>query len=296
MRQREVEQFIEESFRDGYSLDEIQKVLSEKDVDGQKVQRAVQNLKRNLNQQNQKRQTANRNNQRTNARQNTGEKQRNLNQKRKKQSQSQKRNSQVISQEQHENIIKGIDLTEDEYTIKQRFFFNRYHVYDSSNQMVLKGKQKLFKLKENFPLMTPDGDTVARVTAEKIVDAGGDYTLKDEETDEPIAVLDRQYTLFRHKWKIRDPETEAKWAQVESANKTIELIRWLGNFIPYMPNFFGIIPHKYEIKDQNESILAKLEGQLSLRDIYKLKINNTGKVPKEALVASAIAIDALEAN
>jgi len=42
--------------------------------------------------------------------------------------------------------------------------------------------------------------------------------------------------------------------------------------------------------------LARLEGKLSIRDIYELEVDQTQNIPKEALVISAIAIDALEAN
>lgn len=122
-------------------------------------------------------------------------------------------------------MVGGIDLTDDEYKIKQRLFFNRYHIYDSNDNLVLKAKQKIFKLKEDFPFTDSDGNTVFRAKAEGIIDVAGDYALLDEATEEPIVSLDRKYTLFRHKWRIRDPETEELLARVESHNKTVELLR-----------------------------------------------------------------------
>jgi len=63
-----------------------------------------------------------------------------------------------------------------------------------------------------------------------------------------------------------------------------------------MPNFFGLVPHSYDIKDRNDNKMARLKGKFSIRDIYKLEVVDTQNVPKEALIIYAIAIDAIEAN
>lgn len=257
MKESEVEDFIEESFRDGYSIDEIEQLLRDEGVPEKKIQQAVLDLKQKMQQRNER---------------------------------------ERASKEGHENIVKNIDLTDDKYTIKQRFFFNRYHIYDERGDLLLKAKQKLFRLKEEFPFTDSEGNSIFHVKAESMVDAGGDYTLKDEQDDEPIVILDRKYTLFRHRWRLRDPETEELLAKVHSENETVELIRWVGNLIPYVPNIFAFIPHSYLVESREGEVLAKLEGRLSIRDIYELKVEETGTVPKEALVAGSIAIDALEGN
>lgn len=194
------------------------------------------------------------------------------------------------------DAVSGLDLAGDSYTIKQRLLFNRYHIYDSSQELILKAKQKMFRLKEDIPFMDAEDNVVFRAKAESVIDAGGDYTLTDESSGDPIAVLDRKYTLFRHRWRIRDPETEELLAKVRSEDQTVELVRWIGGIIPYVPNIFGIVPHSYEFVDRNENQMARLEGRFSFRDIYDLEVEDSERVPREALVASAIAIDALESN
>jgi len=282
MNQNQLEQFIEDSFKDGYSIDEIIQSLKQQGVEEANIQRAVKNLRNELRQQNNQTNRNSPNNQ----------------QKTTNQQQGTRSNQQAVQQprQRHEDVVEGIDLTDDKYKIKQRLLFNRYHIYDSNDNLVLKAKQKIFKLKEDFPFTDPDGNTVFRAKAEGIIDVAGDYALLDEDTEEPIVVLDRKYTLFRHKWRIRNPQTEELLARVQSHNKTVEVLRWVGNLIPYMPNFFGLVPHSYDIKDRNDNKMARLKGKFSIRDIYKLEVVDTQNVPKEALIISAIAIDALEAN
>lgn len=283
MNQNQLEKFIEDSFKDGYSIEEINQSLRQQGVEQTQIKRAVSNLRNKLRQQNN---------------QPTGSSSNSRSQASPGQRQKTRSNQQAIQQsrQEHEDIVGGIDLKDDKYKIKQRLLFNRYHIYDSNDNLVLKAKQKMFKLKEDFPFTDSEGEVVFRAKAEGIIDVAGDYALLDEATEEPIVSLDRKYTLFRHKWSIRDPETEELLARVESHNKTVELLRWIGNLMPYLPNFFGLIPHSYDVKDRNDNILARLEGELSIRDIYELEIDNAQNVPKEALVISAIAIDALEAN
>lgn len=311
MEEAELEQFIEQSFRDGYSIEEIKEALREEKVERSKIQEAIRNLRNRLRQQ--------QNNQPQNPRQkNRGSSQKAINSGSPVKTQVDSRNSNNVQNSQpnrpnrsqrttqenrtaqsgqnHRDIIGGVDLTGDSYKIKQRLLFNRYHIYDSNDNLVLKAKQKMFKLKEDFPFMNSDGETVFRAKGQSIIDVAGDYAITDENSEEPLVVLDRKYTLFRHKWRIRDPNTEELLARVESRNKNIELLRWIGNLIPYMPNVFGLIPHSYDVKDRNDNLLARLEGKLSIRDVYELNVKNSQSIPKEALVASSIAIDALEAN
>jgi len=274
MEEREIEAFISKSLDDGFTADEIETFLGEKNIEERKIQNALRNLQNRRNRRPQQTQPPER------RPRNSGRRQ----------------NPRRPSQGRHKDVINSVELTDDSYTVKQRLLFNRYHVYDSDDNLILKAKQKLFKLKEEFPFMNPEGDVVFRIKAESIVDAGGDYTVIDEKTEDPIILLDKKYTLFRHKWKIRDADTEKLLAKVESHNQTVELLRWIGNLIPRFPNLFGLIPHQYDLETREGDTLASLKGRLHLRDIYDLEIENSGNVPKEALVAGAIAIDALEGN
>lgn len=185
--------------------------------------------------------------------------------------------------------LSGVDLTDDEYEIEQALVRNKYEAYDSGGTLVFKGKQEMFKLKEQFPFVDPDGDELFSVSAEGIFDVAADYTLLDERTDEPVVVLDNEHTFFKDHWKIRHPENEALIAEIKLRSTGAELARRL---VP----FGGFIPHAYEIIDVDGDHVGSIEGEMSMKDRYTITIDDTSDVPRDAVVAAAMVIDAIEGN
>jgi len=185
--------------------------------------------------------------------------------------------------------IEGIELSGDEFTVEQSLVRNKYAAYDASGDKVLRGKQKLAKLKEEFPFTAPDGTEVFTVKAGGIIDVAGNYLLTDAQTGEDLVVLDNDYSIFQDTWTVRDADTEAKLAEINSRGAMVTLAR---NFLP----FGEIIPHKYEITDQNGSHVGSIDGQLSLKDRYDITIDDASNVPKEPIVAAAMVIDAIQEN
>lgn len=188
--------------------------------------------------------------------------------------------------------ISTVDLDDDRYVVKQSLIRNKYAVRDAAGDVVLRAKQKLFKMKEEFPFTDADGNDVFEIKAESILDHAGDYTLTEADSGDAIAVLDKNWTLLSHKWKIRDPDDERLLAKIESRGALLELVRNL----PYVGIVTGLIPHKYTIEDADGNDIGEIAGQLSLADTYEITVEDSGDADKEALVASAIAIDALEGN
>jgi uncharacterized protein YxjI len=187
------------------------------------------------------------------------------------------------------DTIPGVDLTGDTYVVKQNLVRNKYRVFDGDDRLVLRAKQKLFKMKEEFPFVNADGEDVFTVKAGGILDIAGDYTLTPAGSDEPLAILDKNFTIFKHVWKVRDPHDERVLATIESGSVLLEAARNLVGIL-------SIIPHSYTITGPDGEELGSLEGRLSLKDTYDLHIGDVGDAPKEAIVASAVAIDALEGN
>ena len=190
------------------------------------------------------------------------------------------------------DVVDGVDLTGDEYTVKQRLLRNKYRVFDGDGELILRAKQKLFKMKEEFPFTDPDGNAVFEIKAESILDHAGDYTITASGSGDAIAVLDKNWTLLTHKWKVRDPDDERLLAKIESRGALVELLRNL----PYVSLVTGMIPHKYTIEDVDGNEIGEIAGQFSLADTYEITVEDSGDADKEALVAAAIAIDALEGN
>jgi len=185
--------------------------------------------------------------------------------------------------------LSGVDLTDDEYEVVQSLVRNKYEAYDSNGDLVFKGKQKMFKMKEEFPFVDADGEELFTVTAGGILDVAGDYTLTDERTGEPVVVLDHNWSWFNDHWKIRHPKNEALIAEIELQSLAAEFAR---RFIPYG----GFIPHKYEITDVDGNHVGDIEGQLSMKDRYDITIDDASDVPRDAVVAAAMVIDAIEGN
>lgn len=186
--------------------------------------------------------------------------------------------------------ISGIDLSGDEFFVKQNLVRNKYEVFDSQDKVVLRAKQKLFKMKEEFPFKDSEGNVVFTVKAQSILDFAGDYTLIDKtrDGDEVISVLQKDFTFFRHSWKIKDKNGQVM-AKITSRGMITDVLR-------HLSSIFNIFPMKYTIEAQNGEKLGEIEEKFSLKDKYWVRINKTENIPKETLVASSIAIDALEGH
>lgn len=184
--------------------------------------------------------------------------------------------------------IPGIDLQDDTYTVEQSLIRNKYKALDAHGNVVLRGKQKMFKAKEEFPFTDDDGNDIFTVKAGGIIDVAGNYILSDASGNELI-ILDNDFSLFQDTWTIRDAKTESVIANIDSRGTLITLAR---NNLP----FGSFIPHKYEITDSKGQHVGRIDGQLSFRDRYDITIDDTSSVPKEPIVAAAMVIDAIQGN
>lgn len=188
--------------------------------------------------------------------------------------------------------ISTLALDDDRYTVVQSLIRNKYEATDSRGNVVLRGKQKHLRLKEEFPFVDADGDPAFTVKAGGVLDVAGNYALIDGGTGDPVVVLDRQWTLFVDRWAIRDPDTEAILAEITSASKLVEVLR----HVPYLGFVFQLLPHEYAITDPNGDRVGAIEGQFSLRDTYEVTVDAGSDVPREAVVAAAMVVDAIEDN
>jgi len=195
-----------------------------------------------------------------------------------------------LHNERDEYDISGIELRDDSYTVVQGVIRNKYKALDDTGETVLRGKQELFKLKEKFPFVDGDDKEVFTVTASSIIDIAGDYILADAETDDPVVILDNDFSMLQDTWTIRDPETNEALAEITSRGAAVTLAR---NLLP----FGEVIPHKYEITDPQDAHVGDIDGQFTLlKDTYEVTIDDASSVPKEPVVAAAMVIDAIQGN
>jgi uncharacterized protein YxjI len=184
--------------------------------------------------------------------------------------------------------ISGLTLRDDRYEVSQSLIRNKYKATDARGNVVLRGKQKLFKAKEEFPFVDGDGEEVLTVKAGGIIDVAGNYGLIDARTGEDVVVLDNDFSVFRDVWTIRDPGGSAL-AEIRSRGALVTLAR---GFLP----FGELIPHEYEITAPDGSHVGAISGKFSFRDRYAITIDDASAVPKEAVVAAAMVIDAIQNN
>jgi len=185
--------------------------------------------------------------------------------------------------------IGGVDLTDSSYTVVQSLIRNKYRATDASGDVVLRGKQKMFKLKEEFPFTDADGNDAFTVKAGGIIDLAGDYALVDAATDEELVILDNDYSLLQDTWTVRDADDERALAKIESRGALTTIAR---NVLP----FGHWLPHKYEITDVDGDHVGTIAGKFSLRDTYEISIDDAEQVPTEPVVAAAMVIDAIQGN
>jgi uncharacterized protein YxjI len=184
------------------------------------------------------------------------------------------------------DVIGGLDLSSDHYVIRQSLVRSKYSVTDGTGEQVLKGRKKRFKIKEEFPFTTPDGEVAFRVKAQNLFDVAGNYALVDEQSSETFAIVEKEYTLFKHVYNIRAPDGRLL-ASIESESSVVMALKSFSNLA-------GLIPHSYSISGPNGEQIGSISERLSLRDIFDVRVGDTGEASHEAIVAAAIAIDALE--
>ncbi|ESS06646.1 MAG: hypothetical protein A07HB70_01367 [uncultured archaeon A07HB70] len=185
--------------------------------------------------------------------------------------------------------ISTVQLEDDRYEVKQPAIRNKYVVRDSAGDVVLRGKQRLFKLKEEFPFVTGDDTDAFTVRAGSIVDIAGNYTITDAATGEDVVVLDEEFSLFVENWTIRDPDSGAVLATIRSKNRLLSAAR-------HLVDAANLIPNRYEIFDPDDDHVGDIDGQFSIRDSYTVSIDDATNVPGEAVIATACILDALENN
>lgn len=189
--------------------------------------------------------------------------------------------------------FSGIELSDDRYTVEQGFLFSRsYEATDATGNVVLTTKEKRFSIKDRFPFKNANGTDVFEVVSSSALDFDRqrDYVVVDSQTDEEVVVLDSQFSIGSQKWSLRDPDTGNLVATIESKNKLAAIAK------SRLGVFGGLVPYEYTIEAPDGSLIGTIEGRLSLNDTYDIEVRENYEGPREAIVATAMIIDAVEEN
>jgi uncharacterized protein YxjI len=179
-------------------------------------------------------------------------------------------------------------LEDNKYKLIQSAIRNKYKLLDSKGNEVFKGKQKMFKMKEAFPITDPEGNKLFKIKAEGILDIAGNYTMYDSDNNK-IAVFDKKFTLVSDEIVIRDPNTEEVIAKIKSENKIACLLR------SYSAIASLILPRSYNILNKDGEQIGFSEGQRSIKDKYEIELDdNIGSQKKMAIVVGLLVLDSLD--
>ena len=102
-------------------------------------------------------------------------------------------------------------------------------------------------------------------------------------------MLDEDLSFLVETWTLRDPETGDAIATVQSKSKLVFALR-------HVSDIANMVYNKHEIFNPSDEKIGEIAGQLSLKDTYEVTIDESSAVPKEAVMASACVLDALESN
>lgn len=177
----------------------------------------------------------------------------------------------------------------DLYTVKQKLVSigNKYRIYESGD-LILRSKQKKFKLKEDFRFYDTDDSPVLKVTTDQILDVAASYTVVDESCDETVGAIKRNWTFLRHEWELIDSQNRVIGTIEEDSLPAALARRFVSSLIPY----------SYNIESQDGEFLGELKGKFSFNDTYELDLSpdENGKLDRRLGVAAAVLIDAVEEN
>ena len=180
-----------------------------------------------------------------------------------------------------------VALGDDRCEVTQSAIRHKDVVRNSAGTVVLRGKQKLVKLKEAFPFVDGDGEDAFTVKAGGIADIAGNYAITDAGTGGEVVVLDENLSPFVENWTVRDSETGEPLATIRSETRLLAALR-------HLVSAANLVSNTYEICDVDGAHVGDVEGQLPLRDGSTVTIDDAGTVPTGVVVAAACVLDALE--
>lgn len=98
-----------------------------------------------------------------------------------------------------------------EYTIRRKvltLFGAKFHIYNSSGDLIGFSKQKAFKLKEDIRIYTDESMSDERllIAARSVIDFSAAYDVVDSRTGETVGTLRRKglSSMFRDTWEVMD--------------------------------------------------------------------------------------------
>lgn len=182
----------------------------------------------------------------------------------------------------------------DELFLAQKMFAltNRYIVTDTSNNVLLYSKQKMFKLKEDFRFYFDESEKEEAlvIKAQNILDFSGKYDVIDPATNTVVGVIKREglSSLIRGKWQILKPDLTTI-AEVQEDSTVLALLRRFVDLVDL------ILPVEFKVMT-GQTLLGSIQKKRAVfRDRYymdfRADINKT--LDRRLILALAVLLDSI---
>lgn len=171
----------------------------------------------------------------------------------------------------------------DNYQVREKSFSegDQHKIYEDG-ELTLYSKIDDSEIREDLIFVDKNDERKLTVTTNPELDVPVSYSIIDEEKDEVIGGLRREWGLVLHQWKI-----------IDSENKVIGTIK--EDLLPLSLTrryITTLLPFKYDVVSMEGEKVADIDGKFMFRDFYNIKL--CGDVDPRLLVPATIVMDSIE--
>lgn len=184
------------------------------------------------------------------------------------------------------NPITGLDLEDEEYYLIHDLIKNNYRVLSSEEELILKASNKIIGGRDSFTLKDEEGKDIFKLDTEEGLDFPGDYILKDCDSGEAFAVLEKDFSPAKHSWKVKTTEGDHV-ASIKGQSSGSDFLRSFSRL-------FSVFPYSFAVENPEGTDLGEVKTGFGRKDEASIRIEKSGDFPREALIASVIAVGVLD--
>ncbi|MHC4203393.1 MAG: hypothetical protein ACYSTT_01995 [Planctomycetota bacterium] len=185
------------------------------------------------------------------------------------------------------------DFSDNQYMIRRKIltiFGAKFHVYNTTGELILFSKQKAFKLKEDIRIFTDESMSAERlvIKARQIVDFSAAYDVVDQAENRKIGTLRRKgwKSIVRDSWEFLSEDDQPIAMLVEDSMLMSLLRRFLCN----------LIPQTYHVRQNGKTLITYKQNfnpfVLKLRVI--IEPDSRGIIDPRLVLAGGILLAAIE--
>lgn len=158
-----------------------------------------------------------------------------------------------------------------------KLFGNTFRLYNEAGELTYYVKQKAFRLREDLPVYTSDGEIYLRIKARAILDSSGHFDFLAENGTRKVGSAKRNVlkSMFIDDWDLFDSE-----------DHLVGKLQECKGALTWVRKFFRWIPQTFEVTLEG-IVIGTVRQRLNLfQSVYEISFGN----PKHHEIAIAIAV------